>query len=66
MLFYIYVKHCNENLVVDKLENLLTVGLKNRATETANDGSPRFPVNWNETKSRRRLHVGDASAMAAP
>lgn len=66
MLFYIYVKHSNENLVVNKLENLLTVGLKNRATETANDGSPRFPVNWKETKSCRRLHVGDASAMAAP
>lgn len=52
--------------MVNKQENLLTVGLKNRPTETANDGSPRFPVNWNETKSRRRLHVGDARAMAAP
>lgn len=61
MLLYNYVKHYNENL-----ENLSTVGLKNRPTKTANDGSPRFPVNWNETKSRRRLHVSDARTMAAP
>jgi len=43
-----------------------TIRLKNRATETANNSSPRSPINRNETESSRSLHVGDARTMATP
>lgn len=44
----------------------LSVGFKNGSTEATYDRLPRFPIKWNETKSRRSSHIGHTCPATAP
>lgn len=41
------------------------IGSDNSSTKSANNGSPRPPIKWDETESSGGLHVGDAGSAAA-
>ena len=41
------------------------IRFKNRATESAHNSSPRFPVERNMTEPGGGLHIGDACSAAA-
>jgi len=42
------------------------VGAQNRSTESANNGSPGFPIEGNTAEPGGRLHLGNTGSASAP
>jgi len=48
------------------MKNSVLVRAKNGSTESANNGSPRFPIERNTAEPGGSLHFGDTSSASAP